>query len=458
MYIFFSGATIRVLHNSNHTLLAVYYQDDPMKEVFKAYPEIVIVDAQYKLSNVRMPVFLQLVVDGNGESHIVSVFVVVNEEKNAIQLLLDIFKEENPGWQEIRTVLIEKNFSERIIYIRSFPGVQMHLSLFHVFRAMRRDMSVGKMGITKEQKLLCLELMQKMAYANCEQTYEMYYEQLRLTNIYTVVEYYTNNWHNIKEEWVMALKSSTHFTIQSIGRIERISKKIRQVVRRFSDFKLFFQDLQLSLQMLRQERDANLSDVLKKKPSQAFPEGSPEAAFAQEVTPFALETVVKQIELSKLLEIAIPGPLLQIQTSTGPAFVTTRSCSCGFWEANLLPCRHIFALRARLGLNLYFPEGISRRWSLRHTKRCNFAYPGNKSNQVGEAPSGAALSQTQKYRAAFTVAQRLATLSSECSVRTYQSRMRVLRKLQMLWEAGQDTTVLGVSEKVWINFNQYTYI
>ena len=40
----------------------------------------IISRATYKLNNMRLPVFVQLVVDGNGESEIVSIYVATNEE------------------------------------------------------------------------------------------------------------------------------------------------------------------------------------------------------------------------------------------------------------------------------------------------------------------------------------------------------------------------------------------
>ena len=59
-----------------------------------------------------MPVFLQLVIDGNGESEVISVFLITSEDGEAISGLLDIFKQHNPAWNEIQTVLSDKDFTE----------------------------------------------------------------------------------------------------------------------------------------------------------------------------------------------------------------------------------------------------------------------------------------------------------------------------------------------------------
>ena len=72
-----------------------------MKAKFSSFPELLLIDATYKLNNLQMPVFLQLVIDGNGESEVISVFLITSEDGETILGLLDIFKRHNPAWNEI---------------------------------------------------------------------------------------------------------------------------------------------------------------------------------------------------------------------------------------------------------------------------------------------------------------------------------------------------------------------
>lgn len=57
-------------------------------------PEPVLVDVTYKLNNLglQMPVFVQLIVDGNGESEIISVFIASTEDFDTMKHLLNIFQ------------------------------------------------------------------------------------------------------------------------------------------------------------------------------------------------------------------------------------------------------------------------------------------------------------------------------------------------------------------------------
>ena len=69
-----------------------------------------------------MPVFLQLIQDGNGESEIVLVFVMANET-------LLVFKKHNHNWVKTQTVLSGKDFMERLVYTTAFPQVKLQLCL-----------------------------------------------------------------------------------------------------------------------------------------------------------------------------------------------------------------------------------------------------------------------------------------------------------------------------------------
>ena len=54
-----------------------FFQDVEMREAFKAYPEIIFIDATYKLLELGLPVYLMLYEDSNGQSEIYSKDVAV---------------------------------------------------------------------------------------------------------------------------------------------------------------------------------------------------------------------------------------------------------------------------------------------------------------------------------------------------------------------------------------------
>ena len=58
----------------------------------------------YKLNDLRMPVLVQLVLDGNGKNEIVVVFVVASKDGKTISSLVTMFKQHNPAWEKSRTI------------------------------------------------------------------------------------------------------------------------------------------------------------------------------------------------------------------------------------------------------------------------------------------------------------------------------------------------------------------
>jgi zinc finger SWIM domain-containing protein 3 len=53
-----TGAAVEVLVDESKTLQAIYFQSKEMMETFDGYPELLMVDATYKLNDLRMPLYV----------------------------------------------------------------------------------------------------------------------------------------------------------------------------------------------------------------------------------------------------------------------------------------------------------------------------------------------------------------------------------------------------------------
>lgn len=71
---------VLVLKDENNDLQAIYFQDDYMKRSFHDCPEVIFIDATYKLLETRMACFLVIIENSNGESEIVSVGLFATED------------------------------------------------------------------------------------------------------------------------------------------------------------------------------------------------------------------------------------------------------------------------------------------------------------------------------------------------------------------------------------------
>lgn len=174
-----------------------------MIQAFRAYPELLCVDATYKLLDLRLPIYLMLVEDSNGQSEIVSVCILVCEDVEGIQWMFEAFKKHNSNWNNARVVMADKDIKERDTMKKVLPDATVLICLFHTLRTFRSEVTGEKMGITSGERNMCLETIQKMAYASSLEEYDKLYKYLKDNCPKKVVDYFNENWHVIKSEWVL---------------------------------------------------------------------------------------------------------------------------------------------------------------------------------------------------------------------------------------------------------------
>ena len=105
-------ASIEVCVDDGNVVQAIYFQTEEMKNTFAAYPELVFIDATYKLNDLRMPVYLMVVEDGNGESEVIGIWVVRQEDNQTIRKMVEIFKKHNDKWDKVECVISDKDMND----------------------------------------------------------------------------------------------------------------------------------------------------------------------------------------------------------------------------------------------------------------------------------------------------------------------------------------------------------
>ena len=165
-----------------------------------------------------------------------------------------------------------------------------------------------------------------------------------------VVEYFNENWHVIKSEWVLGLKAACgSFLNFTNNRLESINGKLKQVINFHSSLEEFVVKFFVILSSLRTERDHKAALQFQKVKVQPFSPSTPEAAYSKILTSYALAFVIKQIALAeKVKDIQEDdGIIYRVKTSEGMKTVSLEDCECIFRSSMRLPCRHIFALRKK---------------------------------------------------------------------------------------------------------------
>ena len=74
---------------------------------------MVCVDATYKLIELRFPLYIMLVEDGNGQSEIVAVIMVLQETDSTISKMVDLFKKHNSSWERVRVRVIMTDMKDQ---------------------------------------------------------------------------------------------------------------------------------------------------------------------------------------------------------------------------------------------------------------------------------------------------------------------------------------------------------
>ena len=69
-----------------------------LKSVHSSYPEVLLADATYKLTDLRMPVYIFMAIDGNGQGEIAIICLTALENEHAITTMVQAFKRSNPSW------------------------------------------------------------------------------------------------------------------------------------------------------------------------------------------------------------------------------------------------------------------------------------------------------------------------------------------------------------------------
>ena len=430
-----------------------FFQDAEMREAFKAYPEIIFIDATYKLLELGLPVYLMLCEDSNGQSEIVCVCLLCCEDTNSMTWMMETFKKYNAEWGKCRVVMADKDIGERDVIKQCLPNASVLICLFHTLRSFKREISGEKLGISSGQRTVSLELLQQLAYAKSEDEYSVLHAQLQRDAPKEVIQYFNESWHPIKNEWVLGVKSSCgSFLNATNNRLESINGKLKQVISRHSSLEDFVDKFFVILTTLRTERDHKAALTFQKVKVQRFEQGSPENEYSKVLTDYASSFVIKQLQLAKKVkDIKCNGEQYTVESSEGELSVSLTKCSCIFRNSMLLPCRHMFALRQKLDEPLVDTNLYDDRWTslyYRSTQRLFLNFSSQSSCTVLQSTQRGRrkLSQHEKYRKALPLTSELASVTSNASHVHFHRRLKLLQELIDHWKRGEEVALVDVDE------------
>ena len=115
-------------------LKAIYFQTSEMRSAFASYPELLLIDATYKLNDLNMPLYVLMIVDGNGESEIMCLWLTQFEDQETITELVQEFNKHNSSWNLTQCIMSDKDMTERNVLSAQFLQSKLLICLFHTLR------------------------------------------------------------------------------------------------------------------------------------------------------------------------------------------------------------------------------------------------------------------------------------------------------------------------------------
>ena len=453
---------VKLLCDEDSNFCGIFFQDQEMKDVFKAYPELVCLDSTYKLTSLRFPFFIMLVEDGLGLSEICGTALLRQEDEGTLRWMCESFKKENPKSTDIKGFMTDKDLTERQVIGEMFENAALLICLFHTLRSFRREVSVQKMGITEGQAQTYLDIFQKMAYAKNPVEYDVEKQNLLAVAPRQVREYFLTSWDPIKDEWVHSEKSKKGNLLNSTNnRLESINGKLKSVIKKFSSLDKFIDGFFSILTSLRVERDHIASRILNTRKVKPFTSLTL-SRYARIVTPYAFSFMEQQYilylahvnrEVSKIDETTF-----EIPSSEGNLTTTAESCSCLFHGAMSLPCRHIFLVRSLLKSEEFDSALCSERWTMSYFSKNARVMAGTSSPSgtrtleesvaLDVVPRVVGDTVQKRFRQARVLTDQLASLVSESTGIDFEEKMKFLRNVySALTSSSQTPLCVPASEQ-----------
>lgn len=91
-------------------------------------------------------------------------FICLSENAVTIKTILEYFKDKNPKWKDVTSVVIDKDFVEWQVLEECFPTAQVLLCQFHAITYWKKVMKRKVFELKMAQREELIELLTKMLY------------------------------------------------------------------------------------------------------------------------------------------------------------------------------------------------------------------------------------------------------------------------------------------------------
>ncbi|POM68644.1 26S proteasome non-ATPase regulatory subunit 11 [Phytophthora palmivora] len=140
-------------------------QTKVQKIMFERWGETLVMDFTHGTNNLGYHLGSLVVTTCTGRGFPVVDFICLNEQATTISTILEYFKEKNTLWENVVSVVIDKDFTEWKVLEECFPKAKILLCQFHAFSYWKKIMKRSIYGIKLSQGEELLGLMIKLLYS-----------------------------------------------------------------------------------------------------------------------------------------------------------------------------------------------------------------------------------------------------------------------------------------------------
>lgn len=435
-----------------------------MRSSMAAFPQIVFIDGTYKFLKRKLTLMLIVVEDANAETQIVGVGLLASETRPVLKWFIECFKDSNAeACKNINCFMTDKDLTERSVIEEILPGIPMYICLFHSLRTFGREISREKRNISSEERLTALSLMSQLAKSSSADAYDKIYSEFCQTVPAAVKEYFDLNWHLIRDEWTVYSMCHGNLGNTTNNRLESLNGKLGISLRKNSTLVRFITDFFSFLSNRALESNHRRAQEALRKDFSTIPHSSDELNYKQFLSNYAFSLVMKEISLHDniTLQIKKKEPLEYFVNVHGKKITVTQSgCECLSWTSNLLPCKHIFAVRKKIQLPLFDQSLCHSRWK-KDVKLSSIStsLPKIPEENMSNEAAGVSvtkivlpkrLTEKQKRSELTPVLNNILYSASRSSQPAFEYTLKKLRELQSDLRRGvsQDNSITDTDETI----------
>lgn len=168
-----------------------------MLEAVQNFPEIIFVDRTYKLFKHDFTLMLLDVENNHGETLVGGVGILANEQRQTLRKFFQCFKDNNlASVGKIHCFMTDKDLTERSAIADLFPNTDLYLCQFHVKKALKRAVALGKMNINGVEKETSLRYLDKLVESKSKTEYDQIYQEFIQAAPSEVIDYFVKNWQS----------------------------------------------------------------------------------------------------------------------------------------------------------------------------------------------------------------------------------------------------------------------